>query len=252
MRYGIGGVLLDNNVVRYTRRIRAETNDRGVPLAHRHYHFVTVLLASNETNSVARQKDFSRQESLLRSLLSVRNSVFAFYHDDGTPTDAVLTPLNSISGTDCLDIGNPQEGRGEYTGQRTMAFTVAASYPVGDPRGALVGFKESLTFRGDGAPQWEEYCGFTGSVIRQVFLPKSRCFAYQTGVAVGFLDYPQFGGPHGAPISFWPAHYHSDQSQYTLGDAMGDGNTLTRFPISWSYVHSRWGTPFLGNPHQWK
>lgn len=252
MRYGIGGTLLDNNVVRYTRRIVAETNARGVPIKHRHYHGVTVLLATTQTDSTAKQKDFSRQENLLRALLSRRNQVFAFFHDDGTPTDAVITPVGSISGTDCFGIGNPQEGLGEYVGQRTMTFTVSASYPVGDPRGVLIDFQETLSFQGDGAPPWEEYCGFLGSIIRQVFLPKSQCFAFQSGTAVGFLDYPRFGGPHGAPVPMWAAHYKSEQSRYTMGAPVGDGNTLTNFPISWSYVHSRWGTPFNGVPRLWK
>ncbi len=252
MRYGIDGTLLDNNVVRYTRQIEAVKNARGVPLSHRHFHNVTVLLASYQSDTIARQKDFSRQEWNLRSLLSKRNRVFAFYHDDGTPTDAVLTPVGSISGTDCLRIDNPEEGRGEYTSQRTMRFVVTGTYPVGDPRGALVDFKETLTFQGDGAPPWEDECMFLGTVVRMVYLPKSRCFAFQSGSATGYLDYPKFGGPHGAPVSFWPQWYKSELSRYTLGDAVGDGDTLTNYPLSWSYTHARWGTPFTGIPHQWK
>ena len=78
------------------------------------------------------------------------------------------------------------------------------------------------------------------------------CFAYQSGTAIGHLDWPSFGGPHGAPVSFWPTSYKSDQSRYVKGDPEGEGNTLVNFPISWNYTHVRFGTPFTGTPHVWK
>lgn len=252
MRLRIGGTLLDNNTATFTRRATAVMNTRKIPVALRWEWRVTVLFASYETTASARQLDFSRQEFQLRSLLSFRNKEYAFHADNGVPTDAVLSPLGSLSGTDVITIGNPVEGRGEYSGLRTMDFVAAATYPIGDPTGVVMSFRESLRFQGTGMPKWEETVGILGGITRQIVEPATPCFAIQSGSAMGFTAYPSYGSLYGAPMPMWPEYCKGWENQYSYGEPEYEGDTPVNWPISWSFNHVRIGRPFGGTPTIWR
>ncbi|QEL18316.1 hypothetical protein [Limnoglobus roseus] len=251
MYFRIGATPFDPNSVSVTRSSVARLNRAGNPIARLWAWSVTVYLGSAATTPAARQVDFVVQEARLHNLLDVPGQEYALHCDNGTPA-MVLSPVGAVAPPKAVEVGNLVEGRGEYAGKRTISFKVTAEYPLTGNKGLLLNFEETLSFVGDGGPIWDDYGADSGYSIRQVIRPNSKCFAYQQGTATGYLAYPNFGGPHGSPISLWPADYKSNLSRYDVVTPRVTGETYTDFTITWAYSHERWGTPFVGVPHLWK
>lgn len=155
------------------------------------------------------------------------NKDLGLYVSGGTTLTAhYITSANTINGTHVVRAPNFPEGAGaEYTTYRTYSISVEAEYLTNDAD--LIGWAETLTYRGTAGLIWGYLEPITGSPQQQTFQEQSTQWLVQQGYAIGNNYYPTIPSPVLA------ASEHFDQREVTM--ELPDLTTKER-RVRWSYT----------------
>jgi len=246
----------DDNGVEVTTASDALLTDDGLPYQLEASATCTVYLTpdASATTAAQRQASLTAKEMALRSALSVPLQDFRVLLDDGSQSSIRLLNAGSLRGVHVTSVNAPVGTGPQFDSFRTVTFTARASYPilgVGGQQIDLLSFTETLSFQGNGGPRTRMREVIDGPPVKQIVVPQTVCRATQSGSAVGFLGYPQLGGPGGAAVVLFPGDLiNPDQavSYVTPEKQTGPGGAVyLRFGVNWSYQYER-TTPFGALP----
>lgn len=223
-------------------------NDQGVPFETTWNLQCSLTLLPSPGTPAQRQRELSSAEAAVRTALSFSGRDFILLGDDGLPTDLSLynsSLILDLQGLHVVNYSTPVGGVDEYSGRRTINFTVQGTYMNTGATGVVVSYSESVSSIGTGGPTVVNKLTNTGGVRQRPF-PQSFCRATQSGTATGYLGYPTFGGAGGAPRYRFPvADLLPDSAGLTKQTAQRRGRIPTYFPVQWNFQYERVGQPFV-------
>lgn len=247
MQLWYGNFAFPQNSCDITRTIAANDNDQGIPLeVVWTFNVNCTIVPLDGQTATQRQLYLSGVENAIRTAVHIPGGDLVLRADDGSPVDLSMYSAGALDrqGVHVVSFSNPNAGRAEYAGSRTVSFAMRATYPVGNP-GMLVSFSESMQVVGTGSPYIVNRNSFDKGV-RQTTRLQSTCRAVHSGQAVGYLAHPALGGPMGGPRPLFPlADRLPEALMVTKQSPQFRGAIATRFPLSWSYTYERVGIPFL-------
>lgn len=258
MRLVAGSFLFPANSCSVARTMEAY-RPFGVPLYYDTSWSITCYFVSGFSSPTDRQRDFAAQEFTIRRLLETSaNTNWALLCDDGSPTDLVLRPDQTIasvtgySGIRCTSISQPRDRGPEYAGQREISFTLTAKLVPGLIGNPLISFSETITVV-PSSPVVDVWVGMLGSQGATIVRPGRPAMIQQAGQAIGLTTYPTLGGEQGAPppVIGPPSYYLASSPRFTRSSArVREGDALLEWPIAWSYDFIGHGT-VVAIPNQW-
>lgn len=168
--------------------------------------------------------------------------IAGFFLDDGTPANIIgpgMSGVKVMSGPNWIG-----QYPAEHSTFRSYNLVLECEYESG--YAGIVGFQETLTFRGNGGPVITWFTTINNGVIGQETAPASRCFATQSGTIIGYGDY--LSAP--PPLWFYPYLKNpEEQAAKKSGRRVGHG-AVREYERSYSYSFEG-DRPFSGNPAQW-
>lgn len=248
MQLWYGGVAFPVNACEVVRNAASQVNDEGSPYETTWtYQVVCDLIPPPGLTAAQIQRDLSIREAVFRSALETPGQDLVLVADDGLPTDLALRNTPDIldrQGVHLVGFASPDGGNVQLSGKRTLSFVMQATYAVRGSLGALVSFGESISTTGTGGPMVVNRITTSGG-IRQKPFGESMCHATQSGSAVGYLGWPNLGGPGGGPRYRFPVDdLKPDSATITRQEPRHRGRIRTHYGMSWSYVYERSGLSF--------
>lgn len=248
MQARYGTILFPPNWVAVSRSCRPEKETQtGIPLIYKWTYNCELFLYTNQTTAALCQADLDNQERIIRNGLAVPNQPFLVFRDDGRLTDMSLYPANCLHGPYVEIYENPVAGKSEYASIRTIRFSINALVPVQGSALVYLSFEESIRSSGTGGPMNEDIATLDGIAVRQQILPISKCSAVQSGSLVCLGQQPTESS---IPQPIWPDDERQNERQIEKKSPKMYWNGYIEYPISWSYMFVRIGTPFIGVPNR--
>ncbi len=219
-------------------RYRALINKGGQPYAIRRAITAEGYLAANGQDAI------TVAENTLKAALSVPYQDLIFFHDDATPSSEVLLNAGSISGVVVTDGPTFEQGQSpDYATIRTFRFTAEAEYPYPNSQALLLSFTESLTFWG-GGPFYAHRRAVNGPPVKQQIWPATEYHCTQSGVIVGYLEYPTLPAP-----KFPQALKEAPRTTPKAPEKRSPGR-YQGYEVSYEY-HFESASPLVGVPTLW-
>lgn len=199
-------------------------------------HAKLYLQAATNLTTAQGQANLTLQENALRTQLAGAYGDLVLKQDSGAYSGLALVNNNSISGVTIIKGPDFIEAmNAEYIVYRTAVFTGKATFLIPNTANAVVSYRETLQYVGNGDPEfsWRKSIN-TPSVLQQVY-PTSTYKLQQTGQCVGHLAYPL------PPTPFFPKPIFQGAKSNVgrtapkrIGPAL---NALIEYGISWSYYY---------------
>lgn len=160
---------------------------------------------------------------------ALKNDGGAFVYSVGGTTGHTLG-ADAISGTKVIQRDFPRGDGSEFATRRSFSFTIQGTYDAAEDD--LVSWQETVEVIGTGGPKFviletvdRPFAMYVSNASVQYFM--------QTGMAVGYANYPAFPGPNGAGLEFLDRRRETRMSGRQLG------NGIRFYPIRWSYQMCR-------------
>ncbi len=218
-----GYVHPDNEVNLVTMNVQTRFSPRNKRLSQTK---TVSLYGEIQTSTVTA---FMARITALENAYSIDGQDFR-YTIDGVVTHTLLNSSNCISGVGVVNRSFPRGDGAEFATKRTFSITLQATYDTSETD--LVSWTESIETIGTGGPKFLVVETIGGPVAVYTTLNSAQYY-HQTGVAVGYVNYPNPPGPVNVPGEFL------DRRRITHISGRNMGSQLRFFTTKWSYFMGR-------------
>lgn len=214
---------------------RAVMNSRGRVTSHIHTWNLTGEVKG------ASQTAVDTAMAALEYAYGVHNLDAGFRLDSGAISTHVLASNLSISGTKVTQFSWVSGlGNAEYATGRSFQIQLQAEYLVGTFGENLLFYNETVSYRGDGGPQYIVIPTDNSDTVVQQASQASPMFLEQRGVAVGLNGYPLHNDP--LPVGL-------PDAQASSLDRTFSGTSPAEYTVAWFYRRLLGSNPAAQYPY---
>ncbi len=201
-------------------------------------------LTETRTMRISGELIYTDTSTIVQKANDIINAYSADYGDftytvGGVLAHSLTNSANCISGVKVINKNFPSGGPEQLATTRTFGATLQATYDVSEDN--IVSWRESVQVNGNGGPLVVLVHTILYGVAYDVLSPNTAIYYTQSGMAVGFKDYPVPPGPI-APVGEF-----GYRRSITKTSGVQQGTGIRYYTTKWAYYMFSGPSVFYGD-----